>query len=411
MEATDYYRQGDDLADQGDYDAAIEVLSTGLAEHPDDYALLDRRADVYRRKGEREKALADYTRLIALDPQSRDAWNTRGLLYQELGEYDKAIADFTACIPLSPEGYGTYWSNRGIAYYEKGDWDAALADLSKSIEVWNDPEPTDWALVWRGRVWRKRGNLNKAIKDFTLAATRNPRNDEAFAQAGYIWFEWLNLKKAIECFSAAIALREDVADHWLARGVCYWNTCCKNKTGFLDDGGEMVDLAVDDFTKAIELSPDMVAAHFNRGLVRCSKAVQSDRLIKEIALQKVAEDTQRTAMLAQLEHMGGKDLVPDVNTVLRGLNSNRDEAGMLLAQSAGLFVRKESMDALEDLSRAIELDPGNAEAYYQRGLVYSLKGETDKALADYDQACALDPTHRKAAEKRATCRGGEMGAV
>jgi tetratricopeptide (TPR) repeat protein len=400
MEAMGYYHQGVDLAAKGNYDAAIEVFNTGLAEYPDSYSLLDRRADAYKRKGEHDKAIADYTRMTTLKPQNPDGWNYRGLLYRELGEYDKAIADFTQCIPLSPEGYGAYWSNRGIAYYEKGDFNAALADLNKSIEVWKDPAATDWALVWRGHVWRKRGNLNKAIKDFTLAATRNPHNDGAFAQAGYIWFEWQNDKKAIECFSAAIALRDDDANHWLARGVCYWNICRKNKTGFWDEGGEMVTLADDDFSKAIECSPDMAAAYFNRGVVRCFKAVESNRLIQQIAIQKASDKAEQAAMLSKLELMGGKDLVPDAAAVLRGVDSSRDEAGMVLGECAGLVAEKESMDALEDLCRAIELDPGNVEAYHQRGIVYALTGKRDEALADYDHVCAMDPNHRKAAERR-----------
>ncbi|MDR1421143.1 MAG: tetratricopeptide repeat protein, partial [Treponema sp.] len=60
----------------------------------------------------------------------------------------------------------------------------------------------------------------------------------------------------------------------------------------------------------------------------------------------------------------------------------------------------DAREAVEDLSRAIDLDPYNTGAYYERGLAYTLLGEKDKALADYEQTCALDPFHGKAAEKR-----------
>jgi tetratricopeptide (TPR) repeat protein len=402
----DYYYQGNDLADQGDYDAAIEVFNTGLAEHPDSYALLDRRANTYRRKGENEKALADYTRMTVLKPRDTDGWNSRGCLYQELGEYDKAIADFTACIPLSPEGYGTYWSNRGIAYYEKGDYDAALADLNKSIETWSDPACTDWPLLWRGYVWEKKGDEDRALADFTLAATRNPRNDDAFAKAGYIWFmRDGEEEKAIECYSAAIAARDDVADYWLARGASYWNKYAGDNHGKWFE--KIVDLALDDFTKAIELSPDMAAAYYHRGSVRCFKAREFNNLIKGIAEQKALAEAKRAVMLAQLEHIGGAELLPQADALLRGLRSNRDEVDVLMAQAAALMATDDAQEAIEDLSRAIALDPGIADAYYERGLAYALISETDKALADFNQACALDPNHRKAAEKRAACRGPE----
>jgi Flp pilus assembly protein TadD len=71
-----------------------------------------------------------------------------------------------------------------------------------------------------------------------------------------------------------------------------------------------------------------------------------------------------------------------------------------MAQGAGLIGTKDAEEAIEDLSRAIALEPGNAEAYYQRGLAYALTGAVDKALADYEQTCDMDPSHDKAAEKR-----------
>jgi tetratricopeptide (TPR) repeat protein len=400
MTAIDYYYRGCDLIRKKDYDAAIEVFTTGLAEHPDNYSLLDRRAVAYREKGETEKALADYTRMIALDPKQADGWNSRGNLYHELGEYDKAIADYTQCIPLSPANYGTYWSNRGISYYEKGDLEAALADLTKSIECWAEPESTSWARRYRGLVLRKMGELDKALDDFKLAAKYDPRDDDAFYQAGSIYFLREDYNKAIKWFSKAIKLRDSSADNWLARGICYWNQCLKNNTGFWNEGGEVINVAIDDFTKAIECAPDMAEAYFNRGMARCAMARESNNVIKAILTQKAVNDAERTLLLAQLEHIGGKDLVSDADAVLRGIRSNRDEVEVIMGQSFGLFAEEDAREAIEDLTRAIELQDDNPQAYYQRGLAYALLGEKDKALADYEATCALDPDHERAVKKR-----------
>jgi tetratricopeptide (TPR) repeat protein len=396
----DYYYQGAALTQQKDYDAAIEVFNTALSENPDSFYILDRRAIVYHQKGETEKAMADYTRMIAVNPQNPDGWNSRGNLYHELGEYDKAIADFTQCIPLSRPRYGAYWSNRGISYCDKGDLDAALADFNKSIECWDEPEASAWALMHRGLVWRKKGELDKALADFTQASIYEPEDDFPLCQAGYIWFMRQDYDRAIECFSKAIVVKADEADHWLARGVCYWNKCIQKGIGFWDEGGTTINLADDDFTKAIECSPDRADAYFNRGILHCSSAQSSINLIKSIIRQKVADDAQRVLLLAQLDHIGGTDLIPQVNALLRGLRSNRDQTDVLMAEGARLFVRNEAREAIEDLSHAIALEGDNAEAYYQRGLAYALTGAVDKALADYEQTCALDPNHRKAAGKR-----------
>jgi tetratricopeptide (TPR) repeat protein len=401
MSSIDYYEKGTDLAAEGDYDGAIEVFNKGLEEHPDNFGILDRRAYAYCDKGETEKALADFTRMVTLYPEKRTGWNARGNLYDEIGEYDKAIADFTQCIPLSPPNHGGYWANRGISYYRKGDLDAALADFNKSIELWGEEhECAAWPLLHRGSVWRKKGDMDKALEDFTLASKYDPESSDAFYYAGYIWFVRQNYTKAIKCFSKAIAIKDDKADYRLARGVCYWNQCLQKGIGFWNKGSKVINLADDDFTKAIEYAPDMADAYFKRGMVRCYKAQESHNLIKSIITQKVTDEAKRVLILAQLEHLGAKDFIPKFDALLRGLRFNRDQIDVLIVKSVDLMATDDAEEAIEDLSRAIDLDGDNAEAYYQRGLAYALTGSKDKALADYEQTYALYPYHRKAAQKR-----------
>ncbi|MDR2793842.1 MAG: tetratricopeptide repeat protein, partial [Treponema sp.] len=88
MGGMDYYHQGVALIRAKDYDGAIEVFNKALEEDPDDYTILEARGNAYSENGEKEKALADYTRMIELMPQKSDGWNCRGNLYHELKEYD-----------------------------------------------------------------------------------------------------------------------------------------------------------------------------------------------------------------------------------------------------------------------------------------------------------------------------------
>ena len=61
-----------------------------------------------------------------------------------------------------------------------------------------------------------------------------------------------------------------------------------------------------------------------------------------------------------------------------------------------------------DYDKAIELDPGNVDAYYQRGDAYDEMGEYGKAIADYSKVIELDPSHALAYFNRAYAYG-EMG--
>lgn len=54
------------------------------------------------------------------------------------------------------------------------------------------------------------------------------------------------------------------------------------------------------------------------------------------------------------------------------------------------------VDEIERLTRAIDLDPKNAEAYFNRGIAYANKGELNNAIADYDKAIELNPENLNA---------------
>jgi tetratricopeptide (TPR) repeat protein len=54
--------------------------------------------------------------------------------------------------------------------------------------------------------------------------------------------------------------------------------------------------------------------------------------------------------------------------------------------------------ALADYTRALELDPENAEACHQRAVVHKILGRHDLALKDYERLFTLRPTARNLGE-------------
>ncbi len=57
--------------------------------------------------------------------------------------------------------------------------------------------------------------------------------------------------------------------------------------------------------------------------------------------------------------------------------------------------------AIEDFTRAIELEHNFVFAYTERGLAWEMKGFHEKALADYDKALEINPEYEKAYKDRA----------
>lgn len=85
-------------------------------------------------------------------------------------------------------------------------------------------------------------------------------------------------------------------------------------------------------------------------------------------------------------------------------------ACLLLALAAGCSHHRSDIAAtprgydadLRNANGAIDQDPQSADAYFARGFVYSLRGQADEAIDDYDRAIELNPGHAIAYENRGT---------
>ena len=88
------------------------------------------RARAYGEKGEWDKAIADCTEAIRLDPKFAEAYTGRGWNYYHKGEDDSAIVDFTEGIRWTPKNALAYYG-RSLAYDNRGEKHKAEADLAK----------------------------------------------------------------------------------------------------------------------------------------------------------------------------------------------------------------------------------------------------------------------------------------
>ena len=92
------------------------------------------RGNDYYRKGEYDRAIANYAKAIALNPNDAISYNNRGLAYRKKGEVDRAIADHSKAIALNPKYFFAYY-NRANAHKKKGDKEPAIADYRKALEI------------------------------------------------------------------------------------------------------------------------------------------------------------------------------------------------------------------------------------------------------------------------------------
>jgi tetratricopeptide (TPR) repeat protein len=91
-------------------------------------AYLDR-GRTYLQQDNNDRAIADFTKAIELDPEGASGYNHRGIAYASKLDFDRAIADFDKAIQFDPLLKNAHY-NRGLAFSRKGDEARARADFA-----------------------------------------------------------------------------------------------------------------------------------------------------------------------------------------------------------------------------------------------------------------------------------------
>jgi tetratricopeptide (TPR) repeat protein len=149
-----------------EYVSRLKTLDNMLAANNRNTYALYRRAQLYADKGDIEKALSDYSRIIDIN-KDMDSYFNRGLLFMAQQKYDMAIIDFSQVIEMAPESIDSL-SNRGSAYLLIGKLDMALNDYSTALGI--DSKDSDLYFN-RGVVYLRMKEKDKAEEDFKRAAS------------------------------------------------------------------------------------------------------------------------------------------------------------------------------------------------------------------------------------------------
>src|SRR5690554_6867004 len=127
-----------------DYNEAIFYFSKALELDSEYYLPLDNRARTYFDKGQYDKAISDYTKIIELFLNSSRYENRRSNAYD-------------------------YYLERGIAKYEIGDYRGAVSDFDKVITNSGSSYLRKNASFYNGFCNIKIGNYSEACKNFSMA--------------------------------------------------------------------------------------------------------------------------------------------------------------------------------------------------------------------------------------------------
>jgi protein O-mannosyl-transferase len=229
----------------------ITLWSDVISKSPDKARPWVNRGLEYWRLNQKEKAIADYTKAIEINPQYYHvSYYNRGLVYENLQQWDKAIADYSKTIEINPN-YVNAYSNRGAVYADIRQWDKAIADYTKAIKI--DSLYSE-AYYNRGLAYRNLEQWDKAIADYNKAIEISPNFANYYNNRAIIYYKLGEWEKAIADYTNAIRVDPKYTLAYNNRGLAY---------GHL----RQFEKAKADFSKAIEIDPNYKDARSNLEIV------------------------------------------------------------------------------------------------------------------------------------------------
>jgi tetratricopeptide (TPR) repeat protein len=225
---------------QGDNGGALAMFDKAVALAPTTPApLLHERGEFHAELGNRDKALADFSRVIewlhprlglsqsiphyrgamAADPLATYimACHDRSRIHKQVGQLDKAQDDLKEALRTAPNSVGSY-AARGKVEAEQGAFDKAIADYDEAIRL--GPKSAA-GYVFRGNAYSHKHDFQHAIADFEKAIELQP---ESPLNCGNLaWFLVTCPERRIWNPGRAVELAKKATQLAPGNGI-YWNT-------------------------------------------------------------------------------------------------------------------------------------------------------------------------------------------
>ncbi len=217
--------------------------------------------------GNKEGAIAKFTRAIRLDPNSSDAYYKRGLA-RSLVDAKGAIADYTQALRIDPKNIAAY-SERSSDRQRVFDYAGALQDLDQAIQL----KPDSDLYLRRSSIRTVQSDYQGAIADANQAIRLESDNSLAHSTRCYARARGLGeFKGALADCDRAIALDSESLTNFTRR--CYVRAKLADKK------------ALEDCDRALAIDPEYSEIYEDRGLAQGALGNKKAALAD---LQKAAE--------------------------------------------------------------------------------------------------------------------------
>lgn len=267
---------------QRDYDRAVIYYTRDIERQPQQINHYLGRAYSYLLMLQKEKALADVERALAIDPNSALALQLRGDLYAMDKNYDAAMELFEHAGQQNPTWANPYFG-RGDILLEKKQFESALQEFDRAISL---AAQVPLFYIIRSMAYFRLGDLHAARKDQDLALGLSKKD------------ALVMLDINLNVYEGYLDWAEDYYGRVLLKQPALWYAY----QGLADAcriNGEY-DRAIANYTSALEINPREPRLYIGRGK---SYQAKLDSNCATLDFQQAASLTDKPYLKRQVEEL------------------------------------------------------------------------------------------------------------
>lgn len=345
-------------------DQSVELLERAAEIDARDPAIAFALGLMHERRGERVEARRHYTQAARLCSRLRNAYERLAALDVRAADWTSAIEHYRTLVDLEPEELDLQLTLAAL-YLQAGFPEHAVDAFQRALLI--EPECSDEALEG-AEILANDGQLAQAIHAVQRLVDQYPGAAELHVHLADLLVKSGADADAVRHYRAALELHPGFVEATVKLGTQHL------RAGRLVDAARL-------FNRAVELNDRLVTAFVGLGLAQhaCGRGEEAEATL---------------ALAGSLEPNSGLLLAECTRLYMRSCDSGRrtsaerDELEALESDGGGNVLA----EALRCHQRELILSPGRADLRYRCGMLLQQGGEPERALEEFRQAVAIDPT-------------------
>lgn len=233
-------------AESGSLDEALTYLRGALSVALHDITIKLHLANILKAKGEYDEAIDLLQSVIAEDPMCAPAFNNMGAVYFVKQQYSQAVQAFQSAIDIRPDYIDAYY-NLGLACGRCSREDEAMQAYVALLELMPTHPGARFQLAC---IYMKRNRLEDAMSELHAIIQIYPHHFESYANLANCYLRLGRLSEATDYYRQALDITPEDKETLFNLGVIAARQGCTHE-------------AIEYYLRAIKVSPDYLDAHNN----------------------------------------------------------------------------------------------------------------------------------------------------